>query len=175
MRVINNPETFRKNIRSNFNKLINNEIISINLEKAIFNYSIRTSNDKNIVKRWDNIYFVQIYIDRLRSIMNNINPKYNKKNRTLLNKLKKKKILAHNLAFMSHQEMNPKLWNDLIQAKIKRDKNCVSNDMSAATDEFTCFKCKASKCTYYQLQTRSADEPMTTYVTCLDCGCRWRC
>ena len=92
MRVINNPDTFRKNIRSNLNEFVNNEIVSINLEKAIFNYSIRTSNEKNIVKRWDNIYFVQIYIDRLRSIMNNINPKYNKKNRTLLNKLKKKKF-----------------------------------------------------------------------------------
>jgi hypothetical protein len=25
------------------------------------------------------------------------------------------------------------------------------------------------------LQTRSADEPMTTFVTCIACGCRWRC
>ena len=32
-----------------------------------------------------------------------------------------------------------------------------------------------SKCTYYQLQTRSADEPMTTFVTCINCGNRWKC
>ena len=76
---------------------------------------------------------------------------------------------------MSHQEMNPKHWRELVQAKIKRDKKGVEVDMSAATDEFTCFKCKAQKCTYYQLQTRSADEPMTTYVNCINCGNRWKC
>uniref|UniRef100_A0A6C0C2X1 TFIIS-type domain-containing protein n=1 Tax=viral metagenome TaxID=1070528 RepID=A0A6C0C2X1_9ZZZZ len=175
MLIINNPDSFRNNIRENLNQIITNDKISVNLEKAIFNYSIRRSNEKNIVKRWDNIYFVQLYTDKLRSIINNIDPKYNKKNKSLLNKLKKSKILPQNLAFMSHQEMNPKLWKKLIDAKIKRDKNCVSTDMSAATDEFTCFKCKTSKCTYYQLQTRSADEPMTTFVMCLNCGNRWKC
>jgi len=44
----------------------------------------------------------------------------------------------------------------------------------AATDEFKCPGCGTRRCTYYQLQTRSADEPMTTFVTCLDCGRKWR-
>ena len=39
---------------------------------------------------------------------------------------------------------------------------------------FTCSKCKKNNTTYYQLQTRSADEPMTTFVSCLDCMKRWR-
>jgi len=44
----------------------------------------------------------------------------------------------------------------------------------ASTDAFKCGKCKQRKCTYYQLQTRSADEPMTTFVTCVECGNRWK-
>jgi DNA-directed RNA polymerase subunit M/transcription elongation factor TFIIS len=40
---------------------------------------------------------------------------------------------------------------------------------------FKCGKCKSIKTTYYQMQTRSADEPMTTYVTCKGCGNRWKC
>lgn len=44
----------------------------------------------------------------------------------------------------------------------------------ASTDAFKCGKCKQRKCTYYQLQTRSADEPMTTFVTCVNCGNRWK-
>mmetsp|Transcript_26665 Transcript_26665/g.67928 ORF Transcript_26665/g.67928 Transcript_26665/m.67928 type:complete len:304 (-) Transcript_26665:396-1307(-) len=44
----------------------------------------------------------------------------------------------------------------------------------ASTDMFQCGKCKQRKCTYYQLQTRSADEPMTTFVTCTNCGNRWK-
>lgn len=35
---------------------------------------------------------------------------------------------------------------------------------------FTCKKCKSKKTTFYQQQTRGADEPMTNFVTCLDCG-----
>ena len=42
------------------------------------------------------------------------------------------------------------------------------------TSDIKCFKCKKNECTYYQMQTRSADEPMTTFVTCQHCGARWR-
>lgn len=44
----------------------------------------------------------------------------------------------------------------------------------ATTDQFRCGKCRQHKCTYYQMQTRSADEPMTTFVQCVNCGNRWR-
>ena len=40
--------------------------------------------------------------------------------------------------------------------------------------EFKCRKCKSNNCSHYQMQTRSADEPMTTFVNCMDCGNRWR-
>ena len=43
-----------------------------------------------------------------------------------------------------------------------------------STDQFQCGKCKQRKCTYYQMQTRSADEPMTTFVTCIVCNNRWK-
>jgi len=42
--------------------------------------------------------------------------------------------------------------------------------VTAVTDEFQCGKCKKRRCTYTQKQTRSADEPMTTFVLCLECG-----
>ncbi|KAL8144480.1 hypothetical protein V2J09_017512 [Rumex salicifolius] len=44
----------------------------------------------------------------------------------------------------------------------------------ATTDQFKCGRCKQRKCTYYQMQTRSADEPMTTYVTCVNCNNHWK-
>jgi len=44
----------------------------------------------------------------------------------------------------------------------------------ATTDQFQCGKCRQRKCTYYQMQTRSADEPMTTFVSCLNCNNRWK-
>ncbi|KAG2296331.1 hypothetical protein Bca52824_043000 [Brassica carinata] len=44
----------------------------------------------------------------------------------------------------------------------------------ASTDQFKCGRCGQRKCTYYQMQTRSADEPMTTYVTCVNCDNHWK-
>lgn len=44
----------------------------------------------------------------------------------------------------------------------------------AETDMFKCGKCQGRKCTYFQMQTRSADEPMTTFVTCVNCGNHWK-
>lgn len=46
--------------------------------------------------------------------------------------------------------------------------------VAADTDMFKCGRCKQRKCTYSQLQTRSCDEPMTTFVSCTVCGNRWK-
>lgn len=48
--------------------------------------------------------------------------------------------------------------------------------MEGGTDggQFPCFKCRTTKTVYFQMQTRSSDEPMTTFVTCLECGNRWK-
>lgn len=44
----------------------------------------------------------------------------------------------------------------------------------ASTNQFKCGRCGKHETTYYQLQTRSADEPMTTFVTCVNCNNRWK-
>jgi transcription elongation factor S-II len=38
----------------------------------------------------------------------------------------------------------------------------------------TCGKCGQKKVSYSQAQTRSADEPMTTFCECTVCGNRWK-
>ncbi|KAH7924535.1 hypothetical protein BV22DRAFT_1112764 [Leucogyrophana mollusca] len=37
-----------------------------------------------------------------------------------------------------------------------------------------CDKCNHGRAYFYQLQIRSADEPMTTSYSCAGCGYRWR-
>lgn len=163
-------EKFRVNIRNKLFERIGeqNEKISINLEKAIFNYAIKEATQKKIIKKWENPYFKQLYIDRLRTIINNL------KNPDILQQLKSEEIKPQTLAFMTHQEMNPQRWSILLQQKIKRDASKFDINIEASTDMFTCKKCKSKKCTYYELQTRSADEPATIFVTCLDCGKHWK-
>lgn len=169
MRQIENSEEFRKNMTNKLNILIEDGNITTNLEKGIYNYSLEFANQRNIVKKWDNQYFVQIYLDRFKTIYINL------KNPDLMQKLKNKEFKAHELAFMTHQNMVPEKWESLIEEKRIRDKNKFQPVLEASSDDFTCRKCKSKKCSYYQLQTRSADEPMTTFVSCLDCGNRWKC
>lgn len=42
------------------------------------------------------------------------------------------------------------------------------------SDSLQCSKCKQKKVSYSQAQTRSADEPMTTFCECTVCGHRWK-
>ena len=168
-RKIANPEQFRLNIRGKLDLILENEKHSSNLEKGIFNYALKEASNRKVVKKWDNQYFVQIYLDRLRSIYLNL------KNPEILEQIKSEAIQAHTVAFMTHQEMRPDKWKELIEEKAKKDKNKFETNVEASTDTFTCRKCKSNKCTYYQMQTRSADEPMTTFVTCIECGQRWKC
>ena len=168
MRTIANPEKFRTNIRGKLNDIIGNEKYSKNLEIGVYNYTLKEATNRKVVKKWDNPFYVQLYLDRLRSIINNLNAK-------TLELIKKGDIKAQVLAFMTHQELNPDRWDDMIQTKIKRDVNKFDTNIEAATDTFKCRKCFGRKCTYYSLQIRSSDEPMTIFVTCIDCGNRWRC
>ena len=167
-RVVNDPDMFRENIANKLNLLIKNSKISKNLEKGIFNYTIQTADERNLIKKWNNNYFVTIYLEKLKTVI------YNLSNKELFTKFITKQIKAHELAFMTHQEMRPDLWDELIKIKKIKDENKFTPKIEASTDDFTCSKCKSKKCTFYQLQTRSADEPMTTFVTCINCGNRWK-
>ena len=203
MRSIKNPKEFRKNIclklEELFDKTIEEEAsdssvdsladalahtsltdaapllgscknICLNLEKGVFNYAIQEADKKEIVKKWDNVYFTQFYVDKMRSVITNL-----EKNEDLRKIVLAKLIKAHEIAFMTHQQMNPKKWQKMLDDKKIRDENKYAPKIEASTDNYTCRKCKSKKCSYYQMQTRSADEPMTTFVSCISCGSRWKC
>ena len=64
-------------------------------------------------------------------------------------------------------------WDQANEAKIN-DMCGIKGDLLNAS-LFTCGRCKSVKTTSTQKQTRSADEPMTVFVLCLNCGKRWKC
>jgi transcription elongation factor S-II len=171
--VVTKPDDFREKIACKLNSIfgVPGAKHGHNLEKGIYNWTIKEATNRKVIKKWDNKFFVQIYTDKFRSTVLNLNrPETN-----LIQQVNENAIKPHAIAFMTHQEMSPHKWGPLLEAKIKRDMNKYETKIEAATDTFTCRKCHSKKCTYYQMQTRSADEPMTTFVSCIDCGKRWKC
>ncbi|XP_060730132.1 transcription elongation factor A protein 1 [Tachysurus vachellii] len=78
------------------------------------------------------------------------------------------KMTAEEMASDELKEMRKNMTKEAI-----RDHQMAKTG-GTSTDLFTCGRCKKNKCTYTQVQTRSADEPMTTFVFCNECGNRWK-
>ena len=171
IKIIENPDEFRENIRSKLSELFPTDFDikhANNLEKGIHNWSLKEATNRKVVKKWDNPFFVQIYLDHLRSIFVNL------KNEAIIAQIVSGEIKSQTVAFMTHQEMQPERWQEMIRLKCIRDKSKFETQIEACTDTFTCRKCKSKKCSFYAQQVRSSDEPMTLFVQCLECGARWK-
>lgn len=113
------------------------------------------------------------YKNRIRSRVSNLK---DPKNPTLRTNFVSGAIGANVLAKMTPEEMASDEMKKIREKFVKE----AINDAQLATAEGTktdllkCGKCKKRNCTYNQMQTRSADEPMTTFVLCNHCGNRWK-
>ncbi|KAJ3039775.1 RNA polymerase II elongation factor [Rhizophlyctis rosea] len=113
------------------------------------------------------------YKARIRSMIFNVQ---NKTNPEFRDSILRGEIDPQRFAVMPVEEMASKDRQDEIAAKKKEaaDSAVVAKPVQSVTDMFSCGKCHKRQCTYYQMQTRSADEPMTTFVTCTYCGNKWK-
>jgi DNA-directed RNA polymerase subunit M/transcription elongation factor TFIIS len=144
------------------------------LEKSIFEAAYQYSQKHYIVRSWKSLPFVDIYKQIFRSVIHNIHPQSPVKNRRLLTRVLEGEFELSSIPFMSSYEMLPEKWFELKDKLIQREKKILEGNKSRATDQFKCRRCNKRECTYYELQTRSADEPMTIFITCLNCGKEWR-
>uniref|UniRef100_A0A8C9GF47 Uncharacterized protein n=1 Tax=Piliocolobus tephrosceles TaxID=591936 RepID=A0A8C9GF47_9PRIM len=141
--------------------------IIYNIENELYKYFILKKNSQ------------KEYNMQLKSIKFNL---CDKKNPTFNEKIYAEYISAKTLANMKSQDMAS-------DEKKNERKKCLQESLLACQSdwdiknillkkdrkgEFQCFKCKGYETVYHQLQTRSSDEPMTTFVTCLKCSNRWK-
>jgi len=149
--------------------------LAIDIEKGIYNKSIKHAETKNIIKTWDNNIFISMYKVFSIEVYTNLYKKSYINNVRLFERLINGEFKGYELAEMDPQYMFPEHWKPLVDKKSKRDRTLYEINKEMATDIYKCGRCKKKECSFYQLQTRSADEPMTTFVTCLNCGNRWKC
>jgi len=113
------------------------------------------------------------YINASRSLAFNLR---DKKNPDLRLNVLTGAVSAKRFANMTTAEMASDAMKQQREAFNKEGilEHQMSVNEGTPTDMFRCGKCGKSNCTYTQLQTRSADEPMTTFVFCRSCGNRWK-
>ncbi|XP_041962933.1 transcription elongation factor A protein 3 isoform X19 [Alosa sapidissima] len=113
------------------------------------------------------------YKNRVRSRISNLK---DPKNPNLRKNVLAGSIELIRFATMTAEEMASdelkELRNTLTQEAIREHQ--MAKTSGTTTDLLQCGKCKKKNCTYNQVQTRSADEPMTTFVLCNECGNRWK-
>eukprot|EP00658_Telonema_sp_P-2_P001051 TRINITY_DN10394_c0_g1_i2.p1 TRINITY_DN10394_c0_g1~~TRINITY_DN10394_c0_g1_i2.p1 ORF type:complete len:208 (+),score=54.78 TRINITY_DN10394_c0_g1_i2:877-1500(+) len=98
------------------------------------------------------------------------------RNEELKESVLERSLSCHELVRMDPKQMATKEHKDRLAGLIKESWKAaqVADVPMAETDEFQCGKCRKRRCVYFQKQTRSADEPMTTFVSCKECGNQWR-
>jgi DNA-directed RNA polymerase subunit M/transcription elongation factor TFIIS len=156
------------------NKTGLDELNSKDLEIGIYNYCIQYATNHKVIKNWKNKQFYNLYIEKARSVISNLDKNSFIKNERLLIRLNEKEFQPHEIAFMKPENMYPDKWKDTLSAFYKKFENAYENKNLATTDMWKCGKCKKRVCTYWSMQTKSADEPETQFVRCVNCGASWR-
>jgi transcription elongation factor S-II len=146
----------------------------VELEKSIFRASYQYAQQNYIARNWKAESFCEVYRQILRTVLSNIHPQSPVKNSRLLTRVEEGEFPLSAIPFMSAFEMFPEHWFLLKDKLLQREQKILEGNKSRATDQFKCRRCQKRECTYYELQTRSADEPMTIFITCLNCGKEWR-
>lgn len=150
-----------------FLSIIGEEVLAKNVERAVYNrtvrlYATRPNDEKGF--RW---MYAHKFMEMKRALVEG----------SLKARLVSKEVKCKDLVGMSADL----LWPEGPYAKAlkeHKDMELQLEQIKSKDDEyegvFMCKKCKSKKTEYHQMQTRSADEPMTTFVTCKGCGNRWK-
>jgi len=142
------------------------------IEKSIYNTTIRQAKQRLIDRSWDSFDFKKLYRYNYYRIVANLD--YNKNAPFVLNKLRYGLWNPEDIISMKPELLYPELWEELLLKNSKKLAALGKEKNQQGTSMFKCGKCKLNNCVYFQMQTRSADEPMTTFVTCLNCNNRWK-
>ena len=164
-------------LRSKYVDLLSKELDqsrSRSSEQSIYNYSIQFAKTHNIKRNWKNSHFRNLYSSRIRSFYSNLKSDSYVQNITFKERILSGEIDCSKISELSVHDIFPENWKELLDNKIKHDKLKYELKPEAMTDMFKCGRCGSRSCSYYEVQTRSADEPMTQFVNCLECNNRWK-
>lgn len=131
------------------------------VEQGIYNYTLEQCKSKDIKCQWNTGPFLHLYAFEVKNTIKNLT-----ENSSLRGGMKKKKD-AYEFVLKGKDELQPERWTAI---KEKRKSVNEARTFKEGTDAYKCSRCGERKSEIMLAQTRSADEPMTTFITCLHCG-----
>jgi DNA-directed RNA polymerase subunit M/transcription elongation factor TFIIS len=144
------------------------------LERGIFNAAMNEAAEKGVRRHWENPDFTEIYKLVARRTVANLDPAAYVGNTRLLARLREGEFKPHDVPFMKAGQLFPENWQALAMEQLKRETAALEGSKEEGCDMFKCRRCGKSRTRYFEMQTRSADEPMTIFIRCLNCGKEWR-
>jgi transcription elongation factor S-II len=144
------------------------------LERAVYNACLVESKRRHILCDWSFLLFKHLYQRKTRHTCGNLHPECYIENKGLLERYKRGEYTFEDLMTWSQNEIFPERNKELAEKQFQREQRLLEGNKANATDKFFCTRCHKRQCTYYELQTRSADEPMTIFIQCVNCGKHWR-
>lgn len=153
--------TNRDNVKKLLLEIIKDENIVRKIEKGIFDFT----NQHLEVNNTPMFLFEEIYENKAHEIINIISLSEH-----MLKIIGEGKILPEKIAFMKNEELIPEKYEEIFKKKEIHNLNKENKGSTA----FECKKCHERNAEITQKQTRSGDEPPTTFITCLNCGYKYK-
>ena len=149
--------------------LDDNQTLAKRVCSSVYNWTINTATRDCIPKFWDNRDFRFRMTSKAWSMEFNI--KYTP---DIKEKLLDGSITPAKLVNMTTYEMHPAMYEPIFERIAKKHLRCMATSYDDAPDGVFVCRCGSKKTVYYSMQTRSADEPMTVFVSCLKCRKNWK-
>jgi DNA-directed RNA polymerase subunit M/transcription elongation factor TFIIS len=165
----------RERVRAKYAATVGCPTVAANLELATYNWLLRSCGRDGIPLYWQDNKLRFRYTTRVMQLISNLK----RDDSALLARLLDPDdagVTAKKLVDMTPQEMRPKFWEEQYERTLKHQLRRESplNLEDVPDGVFMCGKCRDKKTVYRCVQIRSADEPMTVFVSCLKCGENWK-
>lgn len=141
----------------------------VNIERGIFNFTVTVVKQANNPCSWKHYLFVKVYRQQAKTILN----EFEINAALFFDRMIRGELYPHQVVFMRCTELRPDKWLPYVHDRQVQIAKSFEVDLSNVTDQYQCHRCHKRKCVYYERQTRSADEPMTVFVTCVVCNNHW--
>ncbi len=170
-----NVDVVRAKVAARFAKTLGDDSLGKKLEIVLWNHVLRTCQADHVPLEWGPSFaasFRERYTAKAIALdVYNLQKFDALRQQVVSGTVPLKKVVA-----MKPWELAPELWEPVFErVAFKQLRKQLTVDVDSAPEGMLqCRKCKSKKTTFIEMQTRSADEPMTVFATCLACGNRWK-